>query len=104
MRILKDLLLKPKTLKISEKEPPLIIDEKTVFYIVKKIILEEYGIRGGENIIPTLYKDKKVFLSSRSSLWGNEIWIEREHLREKINLLLGEGVILEVKLGRDISQ
>lgn len=99
MRTLKDLL--PKQRRVSEKEESLPVDEKTVFYIVRKIIREEYGLRGGENIIPTLYKDKTLFLSSRSSLWGNEIWIEREHLREKMNHLLGEEVIREVKMGRD---
>jgi len=63
--------------------------------------VEEYGIRGGENIIPTLYKEKKLFLSSRSSLWGNEIWLERDRLKEKINILLGSDAVGEIKLNRD---
>lgn len=78
-----------------------VLDEKTVFYIAKKVLVEEYGIRGGENIIPTFYKEKKLFLSSRNSLWGNEVWLERERLKEKMNLLLGSEAIKEIKLGRD---
>lgn len=99
MRTLKDLL--PTKHRIARKKSKVFsIDEKTVFYVVRKIIQEEYGLRGGENIIPTLYKDKIIFLSSISSLWGNEIWIERERLRGKINLLLGDEVIREIKIAR----
>ena len=98
MQTLKNLL--PKKPRVPRGEV-LLLDEKTVFYIVRKIIREEYGVRAGENIIPTLYKEKTLFLSSRSSLWANEIWIEREYLRKKMNLLLGEEAITEVKMSRD---
>lgn len=100
MRTLKDLLPKskknPHPTGLAEN-----LDEKTIFFIAKKVLVMEYGVRGGENIIPTLYKDKKLFLSSRSSLWGNEIWLERKSLREKMNILLGGEAIVEIKLGRD---
>lgn len=62
------------------------------------MLVEEYGIRGGENIIPSLYQDKKLFLSSRSSLWGNEVWLEKERLRDKMNTWLGTEGILEIKV------
>lgn len=77
------------------------LDEKTVFCIANKVLVAEYGARGGENIIPTLYREKKLFLSARSSLWGNEIWLERDNLKEKMNTLLGSEAIKEIKLGRD---
>lgn len=64
------------------------------------MLVEEYGIRGGENIIPSLYQDKKLFLSSRSSLWGNEVWLEKERLRDKMNTWLGTEGILEIKVDR----
>lgn len=101
MRTLKDLL--PANIKKSRSDPVLgnNLDEKTVFFIAKKVLVTEYGVRGGENIIPTLYKDKKLFLSSRSSLWGNEVWLERERLKEQINVLLGCEAIVEIKLTRD---
>ncbi len=99
MRTLKDLLLKGQQLPTHVVNTS--FDEKTVFYIARKVLAEEYGLRGGENIIPTLYKDKKLFLSARSSLWGNEVWLERERLRERMNALLGTEGIIEVKIGRD---
>lgn len=98
MRTLKDLL--PKKRYAAEMGPGAPLDEKTVFYIAQKVLREEYGLRGGENIIPALYKEGKLFLSSRSSLWGNEVWLERDRLRERMNTLLGSGAITEIKIGR----
>lgn len=99
MKNLKDLL--PKRHRLSgQGTPQTVFDEQTVFHIAKKVIREEYGLRGIENIIPVLYKEKKLFLASRSSLWGNEIWLERDVLKEKMNILLGNEAILEVKLER----
>jgi hypothetical protein len=101
MRNLKDLLPKKRYAPEGKAQQQEILDEKTVFYIAKKVLVEEYGIRGSENIIPTFYKEKKLFLSARSSLWGNEIWLERDRLREKMNALLGSEAISEIKMGRD---
>lgn len=98
MKNLKDLL--PRRPRFPSGEQA-VFDEQTVFYIAKKVLMEEYGSRGCENIIPTLYREKKLYLSSRSSLWGNEIWLERERLRTKMNAILGGEAILEIKLDRN---
>ena len=70
MRTLKELL--PKKHRLAPKE----IDEKTIFHIARKAIVR--GIRGArrENIIPVLYKEKKLFLAPRSSLWASEILLQ----------------------------
>lgn len=102
MRTLKDLL--PRKRVASDKEKVNQggeVDEKTLFFVCKKILVEEYGVRGGENIIPTFYKDKKLFLSPRSSLWGNEVWLGREYLKERINAMLGREVVMEVKIAQE---
>jgi len=99
MRTLKELL--PRKKLSSHERKGGLLDEKTVFYIARKVLLEEYGVRGGENIVPVRYQGKKLFLSSRSSLWGNEIWLEREYLKEKINNLLGQEGVEEVKVTRE---
>ena len=101
MRNLKDLLSKKHSVPERQERHRRVLDEKTVFKKKKKVLVEEYGIRGGENIIPTFYKEKKLFLSARSSLWGNEIWLERDRLKEKMNTLLGDEAIEEIKMGRD---
>lgn len=92
MRTLKELL--PRERDVAPKE----IDEKTIFHIAKRILIEEYGARGGENIIPSFYKDKKLFLSPRSSLWASEIYLMQDHLAQRINEVLGSEEIKEIKI------
>jgi hypothetical protein len=100
MRTLRDLLPKKEYATPSSQSRGT-LDEKTVFYVAKKIFGEEYGVKGSENIIPLSYKEKKLFLSTRSSLWSNEVWLEREGLKEKINNRLGEEAVREVKIQRN---
>lgn len=94
MRTLKDLLPK-KRLSIPKE-----IDEKTIFHIAKRVVTEEYGARGGENIIPVFYKEKKLFLSPRSSLWASEILLQRTRLCARINDILGTEAVKEIKITR----
>jgi hypothetical protein len=97
MKTIKKLLFqKQKLLSFSPKEKE--IDEKTIFHIVRCVITEEYGKHGGENIIPTFYKGKNLFLSPGSSLWASEVMLEREHLRQQINKTIGAEVIKEIKI------
>lgn len=94
MQTLKELL--PKKQRTQPKE----IDEKTIFHIARQVLVEEYGVRGGENIIPTYYKDKKLFLAPRSSLWGSEAYLMREHIAKRINVILGSEEVKEVKIAQ----
>ena len=73
------------------------LDEKTVFYIFKKVIKREYGRMGEENIQPRFYKKGKIFIKTQSSNWANEIWLNRQSLVEKINQELGSDEIKEIK-------
>ncbi len=93
MRTLKELLPQKKNILPTQD-----IDEKTIFHILKKVIIEEYGIRGSENILPSRYKEKKLFLTFRSSLWANEVWVQRESLRQRINTILGSEAVKEIKV------
>lgn len=95
MQSLKDLL---PTKKINIV--PKVLDEKTIFFVCKQVLVEEYGVRGGENIIPTFLKEKKLFLSPRTSLWASEAHIRREHLVRRINDLLGSPVLVEIKISQ----
>lgn len=94
MRTLKELL--PKKQHAASRH----IDEKTILHIAKRVVTEEYGVRGGENIIPVLYRDKKLFLSPRSSLWASEILLQRVRLCQRINETLGVEEVHEVKVSR----
>lgn len=94
MRTLKKLLTKKRLFAPQE------IDDKTIFHIAKRVIMEEYGRRGGENIIPVLYKEKKLFLSPRSSLWSSEILLQRAYFCQQINKLIGAEAVKEIKITR----
>ena len=80
--------------KKREKKP---IDEKTILFLAEKVIVSQYGIRGRENIIPKAFKEKKVYFSCRSSLWMNELWINRDIFVEKLNSELGKGYVSDIK-------
>ena len=74
------------------------IDEKTVLFLTEKVILSQYGIRGRENIIPKAFKEKKVYFLCRSSLWMNELWMNRDLIVKKMNQELGDGYIVDIKV------
>lgn len=94
MRTLKELL--PKKTRTNGDS----IDEKTIFHIAKRVVIEEYGARGGENIIPVFCKEKKLFLSPRSSLWASEVILQRVYLCRRINEILGTEAVEEIKISR----
>lgn len=97
MHPLKNLIdLLPKKYLSDQKE----LDEKTVFHVAKRIVIEEYGLQGAENITPVFYRGKKLFLNPTSSLWANEVFLQRDYLRTRINTLLGSEAIVEIKLSR----
>lgn len=75
-----------------------VLDEKTVFYVFKKIIKNEYGNKGVEKLKPDFYKNGKLFVSSDSSSWANELWLGREEIKNKINHELKTDEIKEVKV------
>lgn len=74
------------------------IDEKTIIFLAERVILSQYGIRGRENIIPKAFKEKKLFFLCRSSLWMNELWMNRDLIMKKMNQELGEGFIVDIKV------
>lgn len=77
------------------------MDEKTIFSVFNKVVQSEYGGRGQENIEPRFYKERKLFVGFRSSLWASEIWLNRKNLMEKTNSMLGMDAIREIKVSMD---
>lgn len=77
------------------------IDEKTIFSVFNKVIQSEYGVRGQDNIEARFYKEKRLFVGFRSSLWASEIWLNRKNLLEKTNSMLGLDAVQEIKVSMD---
>ena len=74
------------------------IDEKTVLFVAESIILSQYGVRGRENIIPKSFRERKISFLCRSSLWMNELWMNRDIFLEKMNNELGDGCVADMKI------
>lgn len=94
MRNLKDLLSEKRT----NTGKVFSVDEKTLFFILKKVVKELYGTKGVESIIPITYKEKKLFLQPRSSLWANEITLEKKKLIQRVNELLEGEAVEDIRL------
>lgn len=77
-----------------------VLDEKTVFYIFKKIIQTEYGNKGVAKLKPSFYKDGKLFILSSSSAWANELWSAKDDIINKMNQELKTNDIKGIKIGK----
>jgi hypothetical protein len=97
MKRIGDMMAAQRSVSDSAPRRRVVADEKTVFFLVEKGMAELYGVRGRENVSPRYWKNGKLFLSCRSPLWANELWITRESLRERINAELGYEGVKEIK-------
>lgn len=77
-----------------------VLDEKTVFYVLKKVLKNEYGNKGVEKLKPDYYKSGKLFINSDSSSWANELWLDREEIKNKINKELRIKEVKEIIIRR----
>jgi len=91
MKSLQSLLVKRKIEKKTE------LDDKTVFYVFKKIIKEEFGNIGIEKLQPDYYSAGKLFIKSESSAWLSELWMNKEKIIRKINQEIGQEEIKDIK-------
>ncbi len=73
------------------------LDEKTAFFVFKKIIGNEMGKMGQEKLIPDYFDGKIFFVRSESSVWLSELWINRERIIKKINQELGGNLVKGIK-------
>lgn len=79
---------------------PASIDDKTVFFIFRKMIREEYGTRGIAELEPVSFVDGVLSVKANNPLYSSELWIRREKVREKMNVALEQDVVLELRLVR----
>lgn len=96
MRSLKDLTTKKGGWVQEERK----LDDKTVFFAFEKVIGEWYGFKGRENIFPEEWKDGTLLIRVRSSLWLNELLLEKEKLKRAVNTFLGEEPVKNITFRR----
>ena len=74
------------------------LDDQTLFFVFRQVIIREFGARGGAHLEARYLKDKKLFVAAKSSLWAQEFSLEAENFRALLNQELGQEAILEIKV------
>ena len=74
------------------------LDDKTIFFIFKKVVKEEFGNIGVANLRPEYYKNKTIFVRSDSSVWSSELWLNRDKIVRKVNAEIGGKVVEQIKI------
>ncbi len=75
-----------------------ILDDKTVFFVFKKIIEEEFGQIGKSKFTPDYFAKKRLFVKAQNSAWSAEFWTNKARIIKKINKELGEDGVEDVKI------
>ncbi len=94
MKQLKNLLGK----KLKQLQHPTGLDDKTVFYVFKKVIQEEFGNIGAEKFVPDYFGNKILAIRSESSAWASELWLNKDRIIRKLNKELGVGSVEKIKV------
>lgn len=82
----------------QERVAKVVLDDQTVFYIFRKIVAQEYGARGEQYIEARYYKNKKLFVAAKNSLWMSELQMSRDHFIALINKEIGTDAVTEIKV------
>ncbi len=62
------------------------------------VIKEEFGSIGFGKFQPDFYKNKTIFIKSTSSVWANELFLNKRKIIRKINNKLGRENIKYIKI------
>jgi len=73
------------------------LDDKTVFFLFKKIIKEEFGNVGLEKLVPDYFAKGILHIKSESSAWASELWLQKDKIMRKINKEIGKEEIRDIK-------
>lgn len=86
--------------KVPQKNnyPKAVLDDKTVFFLFKKAIQEEFGNIGMEKFFPDYFSNQTIFIRSTSSTWSAELLLNKGKILRKINREVGSSVIKEIKI------
>lgn len=89
--------------KYSQTQSKIVIDEKTVLFLMGKFLEEEYGKRGAAQLLPKYFHDGRLGMLARSSLWANEARNDTERIRMWINRELGSEVVTEIRIRHEFG-
>lgn len=75
-----------------------VVDQQSVFYIFQRIIKEEYGRQGAENITPLFFREKKIFIKVSGQTWPNEVLLKRAQIVAMVNKELGGEEVIDLAM------
>jgi len=74
-----------------------VLDDKTVFFLFRKAIKEEFGNMGIEKLMPDYFAHGILHVKSSSSNWSSELWMQKDKIMRKINEEIGKEEIKDIK-------
>ena len=92
MKALGDILYQRK---VGKKQ---ILDDKTVFFVFKKVIEKEFGQLGKQKFTPDYFAKRVLFIKADNSIWSAELWTNKARIIAKINEEFGEIVVENIKM------
>ena len=81
--------------KVQRKQ---VLDDKTVFFVFKKVIEEEFGQLGKQKFTPDYFARGILFIKAQNSTWSAELWTNKARIMKKINAEIGEDVVENIKM------
>ncbi|MCX6761700.1 MAG: DciA family protein [Candidatus Moranbacteria bacterium] len=75
-----------------------ILDDKTVFFVFKKVIEAEFGQIGKTKFTPDYFAKRILFVKAQNSAWSAELWTNKARIIKKINEELGEEGVENIKM------
>ena len=87
---------------ISDRKPKVIQkwDAKSIFFVLQKVLKEEFGNQGVARFASDHWTGSTLCIKSDSSVWSNELWINRSRIIRKINQELGVDEVKEIKIDK----
>lgn len=82
----------------KEKVPKAALSDKDIFYLFERIIKQEYGNQGTKNLKPNFFKNGKIFVKSESSVFANELLLNKNEIIKKLNQEIGKNEIFDLKI------
>ncbi|MFA5776965.1 MAG: DciA family protein [Parcubacteria group bacterium] len=82
----------------KEKKPSLKLEDKDIFYLFERIIKQEYGNQGAKNLKAGYYKNGKLYIKSESSIFSNELLLNKKEIVRKLNQEIGNEEIVDIKV------
>lgn len=72
------------------------MDSQSIFNFFNRVIEREFGNKGLNYLKPDFWKNGKLFVKSKNSIWASELWINREDFINKINKEIGSREVREI--------